>query len=416
MQQPISPLELRKWRLIFLMSAIAYPAWGWFFENFYSDAIESGRFSVGLCLIAFATLTYIHEFFVKHIFKMINLSMALVIAHYFYLVYLNQINLLYVSSAFICVNVVHNLATTQKSSYAHAVYIFLLASLVIFVAPSNNLNGHLFLLGTFTILAFSIVVNINRMRYMKMLTEQQAQLVTSSRLSSLGEMAAGIAHEINNPLTIIHGQVNKIERLMKAEQLDNEILTKSITSIQKTVERIGSIVRGLRFFARDGQQDPFVELSLQQLFDETLIFCGERFVKNNVRLEIDKDQSHIFILCRPVQLTQVFVNLLNNSFDAVQQMTGPWVKVEVKDHDTHIQLHFIDSGRGISENIANRIMEPFFTTKAPGSGTGLGLSISKGIVENHSGGIELMKSSRNTCFVVTLPKVRRNSNSSSTAA
>jgi C4-dicarboxylate-specific signal transduction histidine kinase len=111
------------------------------------------------------------------------------------------------------------------------------------------------------------------------------------------------------------------------------------------------------------------------------------------------------IKCRPGELAQVLLNLLNNSYDAVQDLPEKWVRVNLDSFGSTIDIRVTDSGPGIPAEISSKLMQSFFTTKEIGKGTGLGLSISKGIVEAHNGNIRIDNNCKNTCFVVTLPKM-----------
>jgi signal transduction histidine kinase len=104
-----------------------------------------------------------------------------------------------------------------------------------------------------------------------------------------------------------------------------------------------------------------------------------------------------------IQISQVILNLLNNAFDAIQDATDKWIKIQTYIEHGQVQIRVTDCGHGISNEVAKKIMQPFFTTKPIGKGTGLGLSISKGIVEAHQGKLTIDTESKNTCFVITLP-------------
>lgn len=215
-------------------------------------------------------------------------------------------------------------------------------------------------------------------------------------------MAGSIAHEINNPLTIIRGRSKQaLTQLGTSPESDG--IRKDLTKIVETVDRIARIIRGLRTFARNAENDPMSQVSVSAIIDNTLALCQERFKKHGIELKI-YPVPEATITCREVQISQVLLNLLGNAFDAVTGLPVPWVSVTVKDLSNRVRIEVRDSGRGVSPENIDRIMEPFFTTKPVGAGTGLGLSISKGIVEDHHGSLFLDTSSSSTCFVFELPK------------
>ncbi len=225
------------------------------------------------------------------------------------------------------------------------------------------------------------------------------QLINSSKMASLGEMASGMAHEINNPLAIIQGKVKVISMMLEELQLNQPSVFTEIHKIKLTTDRIDKIVKGLRNFSRASNNDPFEPILLQKLLEETLDLCSEKFKAHGIDLRI-KPIPNVFIMCRPSQISQVFINLLNNSSDAIEENREKWIEIDFKVENNKICIIFTDSGTGIPEDIAARIMEPFFTTKEVRKGTGLGLSIAKSIIETHHGSIWLDHSHPHTRFVI----------------
>ncbi len=251
-------------------------------------------------------------------------------------------------------------------------------------------------------------IAIERMlRELKTLLSQrdmdQSSLANASKLSSLGEMAGGIAHEINNPLMVITGKAGTLRRRLEQNRLEKEFGIQELTKIEATVARIGKIIQGLRSFARNSEQDPPAAIDLCAVVNETLELCRERFKASAVDLQVDLQQS-IVVLGRAAQLSQVLMNLLNNGFDAIQLLPEKWIRLKAEDLEDRVRITVTDSGKGIPVNIIDKIMQPFFTTKEVGKGTGLGLSISKGIIESHKGTFAYQLAGGHTQFVITLPK------------
>jgi signal transduction histidine kinase len=240
--------------------------------------------------------------------------------------------------------------------------------------------------------------------FTRTLRDQRMQMISAAKMSSLGEMAGGIAHEINNPLAIIAGKAGLMKLRLSRPDIDLEVLRKDLSKIEDTANRISRITNGLRTFSRTSEQDPMTVESLKKIFDDTVELCSERFRQNNIDLQIDVPEN-LKAKCRAVQLSQVFMNLFGNAFDAVEKLEDPWVRVDVAQFSNKVQIRFTDAGNGIPIETLGKIMDPFFTTKPAGRGTGLGLSISSTIVEEHGGRIFYDDSSKNTCFVVELPEV-----------
>lgn len=235
------------------------------------------------------------------------------------------------------------------------------------------------------------------------LSRERVATLNMAKLSALGEMAGGIAHEINNPLAIIHGKVTQILRVSDRQSLDQDYLKEELGKVVDTTRRIARIIDGLRSFSRDGEKDPFEKISSHKVIKDTLGLCAERFRNNGIEIRVLEGNDFIF-WGRFVQIAQVLLNLMSNSFDAVKDLDEKWVEISVGEKGSSIELRVTDSGRGISNEVAQKIMQPFFTTKEVGKGTGLGLSISKGIIEDHGGTLELDRKSVHTSFVVRIPK------------
>jgi PAS domain S-box-containing protein len=236
----------------------------------------------------------------------------------------------------------------------------------------------------------------------------RAQLVTSARLSALGMMAGNIAHEINNPVGIIHALAsNLIEMVEQDETVPPEVVARSGRRIRQTAERISGIVRSLLHISREGAGDRFRTTRVGKILDETLEICQERFRSNGVRLILPEHVPEFSVAVREAQIAQVLLNLLQNALDAVVEQNGErWVRVEIAPHEDWVVISVKDSGPGIPSDLRTRIMEPFFTTKPVGKGTGLGLSLSKTIAEEHGGRLEFSEDQGRTCFSLFLPMVR----------
>jgi PAS domain S-box-containing protein len=230
----------------------------------------------------------------------------------------------------------------------------------------------------------------------------EMRLAYSAKMASLGEMAGGIAHEVNNPLAIILGKVTNLQAELRHPEPDPDRMREDLDAIERTGLRIAKIVRGLRAFSRNGEADPKVRVSLARVVDETLELCAERLKSRNIDLRVNCPRE-LTVRGRPSQLSQVLMNLLGNAYDAVEKQSTPWIHLDAERRGEVVILTVTDSGKGIAPPVAARMMEPFFTTKEVGKGTGLGLSISKGIAEEHGGALRYEKAGENTRFTLELP-------------
>lgn len=234
------------------------------------------------------------------------------------------------------------------------------------------------------------------------LEEQKVISIQQAKMASLGEMAGGVAHEINNPLATISLVTHHIHDLLSEPEIDRVLIKTNLEKVRRTIDRIAKIVRGLRTFSRSANKDPMQHTQLQSIVRETISLCGEKMRNHGIELRVDEG-SEIFISCRATEISQVLLNLLNNSFDAVENLEEKWIDLRVKKTDGAVSVRVTDSGKGIPPEVMDKLMQPFFTTKEVGKGTGLGLSIAKGIAEGHGGRLYVDATGANTCFVLELP-------------
>jgi signal transduction histidine kinase len=212
------------------------------------------------------------------------------------------------------------------------------------------------------------------------LSRTQAQLLHSEKLASLGVLAGGVAHEINNPLMVILGRT---ELTLMQDDLPAEAKS-NLDTIRQETERIAHIVQGLLTFARKSRQDKIETVSVNEVLERTLILSEHQLVVANVEVVRELAPDLPAIQANPGQLQQVFMNLIINAYHAMPSggtltiRTGP-----VPQRRVFIEVE--DTGVGISAENLNRIFDPFFTTKEEGKGTGLGLAVSRNIIEGHGG-------------------------------
>ncbi len=217
----------------------------------------------------------------------------------------------------------------------------------------------------------------------------QAEAMHAGHLASLGELSAGLAHEINNP---INGVINYAEILKdEFEEEDRDIAIPE--RIIKEGERIAKIVANLLSFARD-KQDDYAYVHIKDIIEDTFSLVETQIMKDAIMLTVDIPLDFPAVIARNQEIQQVFLNLLSNSRHALNQkfpsshedksieITGE--KIVIEGHE-YVRTIFHDSGTGISPDIMDKICNPFFSTKPKGEGTGLGLSISHGIINNHGG-------------------------------
>lgn len=282
--------------------------------------------------------------------------------------------------------------------------------------------------------------NIALKRTLHKLKLTQSQLVQQEKMSSLGQLVAGIAHEINNPVNFIYGNLKYTDdytrqlllllelyqkhyphpeaEIQQAQQeADLEYLTEDLPKILSSMKiganRIREIVLSLRIFSRLDEAE-FKTADVHEGIDSTLLILQHRIKAQNNRpdIEVVKEYGEIpQIQCFAGQLNQVFMNILANAIDALEEAfynqfcSNPVIRITSAQENKNVIIKIADNGTGISEAVKSRLFEPFFTTKPVGKGTGMGLSISYQIItERHSGSLECISSSgQGTEFIITLP-------------
>ena len=242
----------------------------------------------------------------------------------------------------------------------------------------------------------------------KRMREQIAleQVMREKRIEALSHMAGGLAHEISNPLAIIHARASDLKAQAESlSLLPTELVTAASDSILQTADRAIRILRGLRGFGREASNDPREWASIDGIVDQCLELQQARFKRHNITLRVHLPPDLPLVLCRETQIGQILTNLLNNAFDAVELSgaTDRWVELNATRRGETVVLHVIDSGPGVDDDVRPYLMEPFFTTKENGAGMGVGLSLSRAIAQDHRGSLSLCDQNESTCFELVLP-------------
>jgi signal transduction histidine kinase/PAS domain-containing protein len=226
------------------------------------------------------------------------------------------------------------------------------------------------------------------------------------RIEALSHMAGGLAHEISNPLAIIHATASDLQRAAQEEGLIPVLeALKASETIVKTSDRAIRILRGLRGFAREAENDPMELASIPEIVSQAIEMQEARFERHGISLRSRLPASLPRVLCREIQIGQIITNLLNNAYDAIveQNCAERWVLLEIHNAGDLLEVTVTDSGMGVEENAREHLMDPFFTTKTRGLGMGVGLSLSRAIAHDHGGSLTLCNDTEHTCFCLTLP-------------
>ncbi|NGP87052.1 two-component system sensor histidine kinase NtrB [Fodinibius halophilus] len=242
---------------------------------------------------------------------------------------------------------------------------------------------------------------VGRSQILRDLTDikmREEQIQQSERLATVGHMAAGVAHEVGNPLTAISSLVQVCQR-----KTDDDFLQDQLKKVREHIQRINKIVRDLVDFSRpSSMQAENVQINEEIQSAVGLLKHDARC--RNVNFEMNLEDNLPPITCVPDQIHQVLVNLFLNAVDAMEGISEPVVTITTIREEQHIKLKVADVGKGITEEDQSRIFEPFFTTKEVGSGTGLGLSVSHGIISKMDGSIWVeSEPGEGATFIIELP-------------
>ncbi len=235
--------------------------------------------------------------------------------------------------------------------------------------------------------------------------ETEKKMARAEQIKDLAEMTGGIVHEINSPLTVIKMTLEGLKDLVTKEFSENDSLViDKFNRLEKATDRIQNLTRGLLNYSRDSQKDLPTRNTFKSIIDDTLPFANSRLQKNRVQLIVENFDPNLSFQCNPIEISQVLLNLVNNSCDSVAHLAERWIKISLAETSETFELSVTDSGCGMPVEIQSKIFQPYFTTKNINSGTGLGLSICRKIIERHHGTIDINSKNVNTQFVMIFPK------------
>lgn len=224
-------------------------------------------------------------------------------------------------------------------------------------------------------------------------------IYSRGKFSELGLMSAGITHEISNPLSVILGRATQ---LLKPGRLDNrETVEKGIEQIKSNAERIATIIQSVReyIYRNEDVQEDFIPL--KEIIDNVLVFYGQRLKNHGIELRLN-NIDRVFVSGHKGQYEQALLNLMSNSFDAIDNLPEKWIEISAEKTKDLVQIIVKDSGHGIKGDVRDKMLNPFYTTKK-GKGSGLGLTLVRGIAQKHGGDLKYIEGP-NTTFMLELPK------------
>jgi C4-dicarboxylate-specific signal transduction histidine kinase len=235
------------------------------------------------------------------------------------------------------------------------------------------------------------------------LRDKQEQLVQAGKLATLGELTTGVAHELNNPLNNIGLYVgNVIDRIRLGED-DAEPLVSDLEKAMEQVRKATEIISHLRTFGRAARVS-IEQVDVDDVIERSLLLVHEQLRLRGIEVELELCPDELLVVANPIQLEQVFINLLTNARDALADSKRKTIRIASSRDGEKIRIAFSDTGPGIPLELQQRIFDPFFTTKEVGTGTGLGLSITYSILKEYGGEISVdSRPGKGAMFLVELP-------------
>jgi len=235
------------------------------------------------------------------------------------------------------------------------------------------------------------------------LRDKQEQLVQAGKLATLGELTTGVAHELNNPLNNTGLFVGNAIDLIELGAADKGQIVRELRQAMQQVSKATQIISHLRTFGRAApvSREP---ISLRPVIERALSLVQEQLRLHEIEVTLDLGPEEPVVVGNPIQLEQVFINLLANARDAVLDSPRKAIRISASVGSATVEIAFVDTGHGIPSGLERRIFDPFFTTKEVGKGTGLGLSITYGIVKEHGGTISVVSTpGEGATFLIQLP-------------
>lgn len=230
-----------------------------------------------------------------------------------------------------------------------------------------------------------------------------AQIIQSSKLATLGEMATSVAHELNQPLNVIRMAAWNSRRKIANNSADSEYLNNKLERIEEQTARAAAIIDHMRMFGREAKESP-EPVDLRNVVSNALDLMGEQLRLAGIEIVTDFSEECSSVMGHLIQIEQVILNLLTNARDAIYDIDGEAkITLRVFENDKGVHITIENTGGGISKDVLPRIFEPFYTTKEIGKGTGLGLSVSYGIIRGMDGMITAENTDSGVCFKIILP-------------
>lgn len=256
---------------------------------------------------------------------------------------------------------------------------------------------------------FLVCVDIHDDKVLKHNLEKQKVISEqASRLVNLGEMASGIAHEINNPIAIAQGTASILINQIEKGKVNNPEIIRKLEKIMISHERVIEVIKGMKSFSKRGTSQERAKVEVKDILKSTLVLCSERFKDHGIEVQCEEIDDELTYDCKKQELSQVILSLLNNSFDSLLKVKGDersLISIGVNKKEKDLVISVSDNGVGVVNT--EKVFVPFYSTKSVGTGVGLGLSLSQNIANSYGGRIDVQSDTSQTTFSLILPIEQR---------
>lgn len=395
--------NLLRVRIILFVASLCSPL----FYYFMTEIDHGNDWVIGRSLILVIGLAGFLLTFSKKPFEFarlsINLTMSAYMLMYGYLLYVNDWSVFYRWAYFVVISIVVTAVLTWKD-YILMMIIGILTP-VLFMQSGKMSNLEIFHFYSALFVAFLVIGLTLRsnFRYQDEVSNLTQTLIENSKLSALGEMAASISHEINNPLTILKLSGIRIQSILGN---DEDKVSSTLLKMNEAVERISKVVSGLRQYAQTDSSEKVQIVDVQKIFDDIKVIFLEKLKSEQILLDVSYSSEQTLIVGHQSAISHILLNLMNNAIDdAKRAPLNRKISVSFSSTDSEVSVLVQDNGPGVPKELELKVFDPFFTTKEVGEGMGLGLSTSKGMARAHQGDLIFDRSISASCFVLKFPKL-----------
>lgn len=398
-------------RTLLILGGSLYFVWGYLLLYIKPDSVEplEQRLFISGCAIITALASFYSQNIRNNLEAVLNILYFFITYHYFYIMHLNQLSNMHIIGAIVvvCAVSVCFQAIRLFALYAFSIALVTVCLCTIHPAPREHI---ILPAGIFTMLIINYIALNKKLHLLKSLHEYQEashkytkQTQNAEKISALARIAGTIAHEINNPITVIKMQSEVIrEQLLKLDNIKPQIIS-SFSKIERNSERITNIIKNFVSTTK-AYSEPEVEIiELHEFMSSLMREISQKSIELNIPITADSAPPSFHVVCNYADLLNIFISLINNSFEAVSPLNEKWVNIKIQQKNQYYAFSIIDSGLGIKPEITEKVFEPLFTTKETPPTRGMGLHVAKKILQTYSGDLFYDSEATNTTFIIMLP-------------